>query len=128
MLNGVNETVIRLTASSLGMPENSRQQTTLTLSSNGGNHTVELAYQVPRQRRQRGLPDLQQIVLTFIRHVNPCYLVTVGILVLFIANLTFCHNAGEIPFGAISQRPYNGLNPDPDLHGLVQLPARSASA
>jgi hypothetical protein len=98
MLNGVNETVIRLTASSLGMPENSRQQTTLTLSSNGGNHTVELAYQVPRQRRQRGLLDLQQIVLTFIRHVNPCYLVTVGILVLFIANLTFCHNAGEIPF------------------------------
>jgi hypothetical protein len=40
-----NETVIRLTASSLDMPENSRQQSTLTLSSNGGNHTVELAYQ-----------------------------------------------------------------------------------
>ena len=99
--NGViegNETVIRLTASSLGMPENSRQQTTLTLSSNGGNHTVELAYQVPRQRRQRELPDLRQIVLTFIRHVNPRYLVTIGILVLLIVNLTFCHNAGEMPF------------------------------
>jgi len=93
-----NETVIRLIASSLGMPENSRQQTTLTLSSNGGNHSVELAYQVPRQRRQRELPDLQQIVLTFIRHVNPRYLVTVAILVLLIVNLTFCHNAGEIPF------------------------------
>jgi hypothetical protein len=92
-----NETVVRLTASSLDMPENSRQQTTLTLSSNGGNHTVELAYQVPRQRRQRELPDLQQIVLTFIRHVNPRYLVTVGILVLFVANLTVCHNAVELP-------------------------------
>lgn len=92
-----NETLIRLTARSLGRPENSRQQTTLTLSSNGGNHTVELAYQVPRRRRQRELPDLQQIVLTFIRHVNPRDLVTVGILVSFIVNLTFCHNAGEIP-------------------------------
>ena len=93
-----NETVIRLSASSLGMPENSRQQTTLIISSNGGDHTIHLAYQVPRQQRQRPLPDLQEILLTFFRHVNPRYLVTVGILVFFIINLTLCHDASDIPF------------------------------
>jgi serine/threonine protein kinase len=93
-----NETVIRLSASSLGMPENSRQQTTLSITSNGGDHTINLAYQVPRQQRQRELPDLQEILLTFLRHVNPRYLVTVGILVVFILNLTLCHDASDIPF------------------------------
>jgi len=93
-----NESVIRLTASSLGMPENSRQQTTLSISSNGGDHTINLAYQVPRQQRQRELPDLQEILLTFFQYVNPRYLVTVGILLFFVINLTFCHDAGDIPF------------------------------
>jgi serine/threonine protein kinase len=93
-----NESVIRLTASSLGMPENSRQQTTLSITSNGGDHTIDLAYQVPRQQRQRELPDLQEILLTFFQYVNPRYLVTVGILLFFVINLTFCHDAGDIPF------------------------------
>jgi serine/threonine protein kinase len=93
-----NETVIHLSASSLGMPENSRQQTTLSISSNGGDHTINLAYQVPRRQRQRELPDLQEIVLTFFQHVNPRYLITVGILLFFIINLTFCRDAGDIPF------------------------------
>jgi hypothetical protein len=53
---------------------------------------------VPRQQRQRELPDLQEILLTFLRHVNPRYLVTVGILVVFILNLTLCHDASDIPF------------------------------
>jgi len=93
-----NETVIRLSASSLGMPENSRQQTTLSISSNGGDHTINLAYQVPRRQRQQEMPDLQEILLTFFQHVNPRYLVTVGILLFFIINITFCHDASDIPF------------------------------
>jgi len=93
-----NETMIRVSASSLGMPENSRQHTTLSISSNGGDFTINLAYQAPRQRQQHQLPDLQEILLTFIRHVNPRYLVTVGILVFFIINLTLCHDTSDIPF------------------------------
>jgi len=84
-----NETVIRLSASSLGMPENSRQHTTLSISSNGGDHTINLAYQVPRQRQRHELPDLQEILLTFFQQLNPRYLVTIGILLVFIINLAF---------------------------------------
>ncbi|MEA2080560.1 MAG: serine/threonine-protein kinase [Pseudomonadota bacterium] len=93
-----NETVIRLTASSLGMPENSRHQTTLSISSNGGDHSINLAYQAPRQQRQHQLPDLQELLLTFFQHVNPRHLVTLGILLFFIINLTFCHDVSELPF------------------------------
>ena len=84
-----NETVIRLSASSLGMPENSRQHTTLSISSNGGDHTINLAYQVPRQRQRHELPDLQEILLTFFQQLNPRYLVTIGIFLVFIINLAF---------------------------------------
>ncbi len=93
-----NETVIRIAASSLGMPENSRQHTTLSISSNGGEQAIELSYQVPRQQQRLELPNLFEILLTFIRQVNPAHLVTVVILMLLIVNLTLCHDAGEIPF------------------------------
>jgi hypothetical protein len=94
-----NETSIRVGASSLGMPENSLQQNVLSINTNGGEHTIRLAYRVPRQRQQRHqLPDLRELLLTFLRHVNPRHLVTVGILLFFIINLTFCHNVGEVPF------------------------------
>jgi hypothetical protein len=93
-----NETVISLTACSLGMPGNSRQQTTLNIATNGGEHSVKLAYQVPRQKRQRELPDLAGILLTFFQYVNPRYLFTVAVLLIFIVNLTLCHDAGDIPF------------------------------
>ena len=92
-----NETLISLSASSLGMPPNSRQQTRLTIVTNGGEHSINLSYQVPRQKQQHQLPDLQGILLTFLQQVNPRYLFTVVVLVIFIVNLTFCSSLSELP-------------------------------
>lgn len=93
-----NQTLVSLSACSLGMPQNSRQQTILHISTNGGEQSIRLGYQVPRQKQQRELPDLYGILLTFFRQVNPRYLFTVIILLIFIINLSFCHDVGEIPF------------------------------
>jgi hypothetical protein len=94
-----NETVIRLNASSLGMPENTKQRTSMTISTNGGHHTIDLAYRVPRHKAEDELPDLQEILRIFFQRVNPRHLVTVGMLLVFIVNLTFCHDTTGILFG-----------------------------
>ena len=53
---------------------------------------------MPRQGQRHQLSDLREVLLTFLRHVNPRHLITVGILLFFAINLTFCHNFGEVPF------------------------------
>lgn len=56
-----SNTQIRISACSLGMPENTSQETWLRIISNGGNHSIQLSYKVPREQAPHqglsGLPE-----------------------------------------------------------------------
>ncbi len=88
-------TTVRISAHSLGMPVSTRQETKLHIVSNGGNHTIPLSYRVPREKTRKDLPDLFDLLMTFLRVVNPQHLIVVGILLFLVINLTFCHHPGD---------------------------------
>ena len=77
------------------MPVSTRQETKLHIVSNGGNHTIPLSYRVPREKTRNDLPDLFDLLMTFLRVVNPQHLIVVGILLFLVINLTFCHHPGD---------------------------------
>jgi hypothetical protein len=77
------------------MPEATRQDTQLHIVTNGGNHTIALSYRVPHQKNRDEPPDLYDFLITFLRAVNPQHLIVVGILLVLVINLAFCHHPGE---------------------------------
>jgi hypothetical protein len=94
IIEGVG-TSVRISAHSLGMPEATRQETKLHISSNGGNYTIPLSYRVPRTKTRADLPNFFDLLMTFVRVVNPQHLMVVGILLFLIINLAFCHHPGD---------------------------------
>jgi hypothetical protein len=73
------------------MPENRRQETWLRISSNGGDHNIQLSYSVPRQRAPRvGLPDLQEWLSQFMGEVRLEHLLRIAMPLLIIFFLTYC--------------------------------------
>ena len=89
-----NQILVRISASSLGMPELTRQQTHLHITSNGGNHTLHLAYQVPRHKENRGPPDLLGFARAVMQRIEARHLTGIVFLILMVLQLGFCQNTG----------------------------------
>jgi len=89
-----NQTLVRVSAASLGMPELTRQQTHLHITSNGGNHTIHLAYQVPRHKDNSGPPDLLGFARAVMQRIETRHITTLVFVILVVLQLGFCQNIG----------------------------------
>jgi serine/threonine protein kinase len=92
-----NENSVRITAHALGMPAQTRQQTELTISSNGGEHRIELAYQVAEETPVRESVPFRVLARSFLQNLQPQHAVVLVMVILAILQLAFCHPPGRLP-------------------------------